>query len=128
MTTCPCGNPIPPQQGRSRPRKYCTTCHPPKRTPKPAEVVALPERRPSSGSVTAATERELQEAGRDGTADGVVALHLAGLLDAGDYNAQGAAALSKAHREALAEALKGAVKKADVIDDIFARRDKRRGS
>jgi hypothetical protein len=50
--------------------------------------------------VTSATLQRLTEAERLATPEGAVALHLARLIDLGDYNAQGAAALAKAHAEA----------------------------
>jgi hypothetical protein len=51
---------------------------------------------------------------------GSAALTAAKLVDAGGYTAQGAAALLKAHREAMDVALAGAASSADVIDLIFS--------
>jgi hypothetical protein len=65
------------------------------------------------------TFAELVTAGRDDTWQGEAALLAADLVDAGGYTAQGAAALLKAHREALALALEGSEPQADVIDLIF---------
>lgn len=65
------------------------------------------------------TWRDLNGVDRADTTRGVVALQLAELVDAGGYTAQGAAALVKAHREALELALEGTAKQADVIDVIF---------
>ena len=62
---------------------------------------------------------ELRCVDRHTTTRGLAALHLARLLDGGQYNAQGAAALVKAHREALDLALEGTSPTADVIDAIF---------
>lgn len=65
------------------------------------------------------TLADLAAVDRADTTRGLAALHLAGLVDAGGYNAQGAAALVKAHREALDLALEGSQSTADVIDLIF---------
>ena len=140
---CECGRIIKqPTTGRRRTR--CDTCAPtrirpernvprlpaPARIPvKPAEVTQLPKPKatdvvpaPGPGPVTDATMAELVEAGRQETSTGREALLLAGLLDAGGYTAQGAAALAKARREALAVALAGAPSKADRLDELRARR------
>lgn len=123
---CPCGASIPVPIGRSRPRKYCTTCRPP--VPKAKQTAPILALRPSPSAATpsgdlllleAATRAELFRVERHETTRGIAALTLARLIDAGGYNAQGAAALVKAHREALDLALEGTTETADVIDAIF---------
>jgi hypothetical protein len=136
-----CSAPIPPQQGRQQPRKYCETCRPPRKRPNPnaGPVLVLhapedarpaPSVEPASDpvGVTSATLQRLTEAERLATPEGAVALHLARLIDLGDYNAQGAAALAKAHAEALARATAGAKSAPDAIDELLERRAQRRGA
>ncbi len=77
---------------------------------------------PGSGArrtIAASTLGDLERVDRHETTAGITALHLAELIDAGGYNAQGAASLVKAHREALGLALEGTTPTADVIDVIF---------
>lgn len=121
---CDCGRTI-EQPATGRPRRKCKVCSPP-RSRRPTAPV-LPMRASSQPGPAAKprptleerTRAELQEVGRDETSAGVAALALAELFDAGGYNAQGAAALVKAHREALELALAGAHSEADVIELIF---------
>ncbi len=123
VVMCPCGAEIPPQQGRQRPRKKCVTCSPPRNRPSTVPKIGLAagsERTaPARRSIAASTLADLTAVDRQDTTPGITALHLAELLDAGGYNAQGAASLVKAHREALGLALEGTTPDADVIDVIF---------
>jgi hypothetical protein len=78
--------------------------------------------------VLSATQKALDEAQATDTAEGALALHLAQLIAAGGYTANGAAALAKALREAMAEALK-ARPTADALDELVKkRRDRLRGT
>lgn len=121
---CNCGRTI-EQPATGRKRKRCKVCSPPeKKPPKPGDsrLVVLPVRdpdQPARLTIAASTLCDLRRAKRHETTAGITALHLAELLDAGGYNAQGAASLVKAHREALALALEGTAPLADVIDVIF---------
>jgi hypothetical protein len=136
-----CPNPIPPQTKPGRPRTKCLECSPPRNRPErrqppvlqlhaPEDGRTAPNAEPASDatSVTAATLQRLTEAERLATPDGAVVMHLARLIDVGDYNAQGAAALAKAHAEALARATAGAKSAPDAIDELLERRAKRRGA
>lgn len=119
---CNCGRTI-EQPARGRPRLKCKVCRPPeKKKPRPT-VVALPQTAPAApaerGRIATSTLNDLQLVDRHETTQGITALHLAEILDGGRYNAQGAASLVKAHREALALALEGTQATADVIDLIF---------
>ena len=78
-----------------------------------------PEENVQRPSLAARTLSELEAAGRADTWQGEAALALAEMFDAGGFTAQGAAALVKAHREALDLALRAAGASADVIDLIF---------
>jgi hypothetical protein len=123
MAICPCGAEIPPQQGRQRPRKKCVTCSPPRNRPSTVPKIGLAAASEKTASarrsIAVATLADLTAVDRQDTTAGITALHLAELLDAGGYNAQGAASLVKAHRESLAVALEGTAPDADVIDAIF---------
>jgi hypothetical protein len=121
---CDCGRVI-EQPATGRKRRRCKVCRPPQ-TRKPAPVVGLPSRKASQlpepavrRSLAASTRADLAAVGREDTTAGITTLHLAELLDAGGYTAQGAASLVKAHREALGLALEGTASEADVIDLIF---------
>lgn len=89
--------------------------------PEPASPPAVPA---PSGLLAAATRSALEAVNRESSPLGASALLLAGLLDAGGYNAAGAAALAKAHRETLESALKGAPKPNDAVDELLARRQR----
>lgn len=79
------------------------------------------------GSVASITRAELEAAGRLGTSLGQVALLLAARLDAQvRESGMGVAAIVREHRAALAEALKGAAVAADPVDELRARRDRKR--
>ncbi len=131
MANCQvCLKPLPPQTGPGAPRRYHPECKPKRRrqpelgaSAVPAAVVPIrPPIRPADAdplSLEAATLADLRPVERDRTTQGIAALKLARLIDAGGYNAQGAAALVKAHREALDLALEGTTETADVIDAIF---------
>jgi hypothetical protein len=86
--------------------------------------VTLPRSIPISG-IVASTRAELEEVNRLESSDGAVAMHLAGLLESGEYNAQGAAALAKAHAEAKGRALKGAEPAGSMVDELRRRRANR---
>lgn len=133
MAACKdCGCDLPVQTGRGRRRTYCEECSPARRgkaTRRVPEVTALPP-----AAVVAAdpvgivrnTSDALEAAGRLETPDGAVALHMARLLEAGSYNAQGAKSLADAHAQSLERALKGAERVADAVDELRAKREQRR--
>lgn len=79
-------------------------------------------------AVLDATQKALDEAQAASGAEGALALHLAGLIAAGGYTASGAAALAKALREAMGEALKSRPT-SDALDELVRkRRDRLRGA
>ncbi|MFD6071384.1 hypothetical protein, partial [Amycolatopsis lurida] len=123
-----CGATIPPQQGSARPRKFCTTCRPPRNRPNPRviDLKASPEapeapQRPVSGLV-ASYQRQLEAVERLDTPEGAHVMHLAALFVSGNHTAAGAASLSKELRAAMEDAVKGAPKQADRLDELAARR------
>lgn len=124
MDVCGCGAAI-EQPSTGRRRVKCATCSPPDpRDRKVKALAAVPAASPSGpGLIEVATLAELEAAGRAASSAGVEALHLARLLDAGGYTAQGAAALAKARREALAVALAHAKPAEDALTELQRRRE-----
>ncbi len=131
-----CGETFELTSGPGRPRRKCVKCSPPERRnerePDPPQVHVLPApppiRRvePSLGpDVAATTVQALEDAGRLDTPLGAIAVRLATMLATGDHVASGAAALSKELRAALGEALAGAGKKADSLDELSKRRGRK---
>ena len=101
------------------------------RNPRPAPVAThpsvanLPD--PGGSGLTDATRVELGAAGRLDSALGRAALLLAQRLDVSDREPGTAlAALIREHRAALAEAVRGAKAAADPVDELRARRDRKR--
>jgi hypothetical protein len=82
----------------------------------------------ASGSVTAATEAALVAADRLSLPVGQLALAYARRIDAGNENGSATAALGRELRAALDEALDGASTEVDVVDELRARREQRRGA
>lgn len=126
-----------PKPGPGRPRKRCEECRPPE--PRRASQAALAEptrlhvepapveQSPRAGLV-AVVEDELTKANRAVTSKGAIALRLAETLADGGHTASGIAALAKELRATLDEALKGAEEAGDEVDELKARRERRRGA
>lgn len=104
-----CGAKLPVQQGRHQPRKYCTTCRPPRNrgvTTTEARVTTLRPDLPSPKvTLTSATERALRDAGRHEDPEGLAVLQLAHSIDEGGHSGASLASLSREFRAALAAAL-----------------------
>jgi hypothetical protein len=79
-------------------------------------MVAQPD---TSGRLTEATRRFLDTVGQSESVEGVRLLQCAELIDAGGYNASGAAALFKTHRELAAAISVSDGQDADIITRIF---------
>jgi hypothetical protein len=92
-----------------------------------AKVVTLPPAAPvSAGSLAAATQAELDRAGRLASAVGQAALALARRIDASHGETGSAlAALVREHRATLAEAVKDAEVAADPLDELRGRRERK---
>ncbi|WP_327029720.1 hypothetical protein OG989_04140 [Micromonospora sp. NBC_01740] len=86
-----------------------------------------PQQPPRVGLV-AVVDRELAAAGRADTSKGAIALRLAETLADGGHTASGIAALAKELRATIDEALKGAKEAGDGLDELKARRERRRGA
>lgn len=69
----------------------------------------------------------LEAANRKSSPEGAHVLFLAELLATGRHAASGAAALSRELRAAMDMALQGAPRKADELDELAARRDRKVG-
>lgn len=96
---------------------------------KAAKVLAISAEPPSEtplGGTAAATAAELERAGRLETALGQAALALAYRIDAGvGETGSSLAALVREHRATLAEAVRDARQKADPLDELRARRERK---
>lgn len=91
----------------------------------PPVLAELPA--PGGTALTDATRAELTAAGRVDSALGRAALLLAQRLDASEREPGTAlAALIREHRAARSEALRGAKAAADPVDELRARRDRKR--
>jgi hypothetical protein len=91
------------------------------------ELPAEPSSEPAAGgSVTEATVAELEAAGRLGTALGQAAVALARRIDAGASEPGSSfASLVRQHGATLAEAVKDAAAKADPLDELRSRRERK---
>jgi hypothetical protein len=140
-STPDCGKPITQPAGPGRRRSKCDTCSPkrerPERRQGPVLVLHAPEDARTAPSappaaedlgVVAQTHRRLLEAERLETPEGAAVMLAARALERGDYNAQGLAALIKAHAEALERATRGAKVAKDALDELRERRAQRRGA
>lgn len=118
-----CGGEIPPQQGRQRPRKYCTSCSPPRGRKNP-RVIELPDpdTRDAPPGLVSSYRDQLERAGALGTREGAHVMHLAELLANGTHTASGAASLSRELRTTMDAALKDASGEGDRLDDLSERR------
>jgi hypothetical protein len=125
-----CHKPIPPQQGPGRRRTMCGDCSPKdRRDRKVRQVTTLPQAlMVNAGSLEEATRASLTEADRLDTAPGALALYLAGQLDAGGHSGSSTAALAREYRAAVDAATKGATGASTALDELRARRAKRRGA
>lgn len=129
-----CGATIPPQQGSARPRKYCVECRPPRNRPNPRVIdlggVKAPSGPPEApqgpvSGLVASYQRQLEAVQRLDTPEGAHVMHLATLFVSGNHTAAGAASLSKELRAAMEDAVKGAPKQADRLDELAARREQK---
>ncbi|WP_406168898.1 hypothetical protein [Streptomyces sp. NBC_00996] len=86
-----------------------------------------PAERQNTDSLTDAVRAELKAAGRLDSAAGRVVLALARRIDAGGRESGSSlASLAKEFRAALGEALKGVETASDPVDELRARRDRKR--
>jgi hypothetical protein len=98
------------------------------RSPKPPPPAEADEGlAPGEESLGDAVRAELEAAGRLSTASGRAVLALARRIDAGSRESGASlAALVKEFRASLAEAVKGAEKTADPVDELRNRRERKR--
>ncbi|MFD1656985.1 hypothetical protein ACFSL4_01725 [Streptomyces caeni] len=96
--------------------------------PAPDRVTAVPSGDQAGGeSLAGAARTELEGAGRLQTAAGMAVLALARRIDANTAETGSSlAAMVREFRAALADALKGAGEAADPVDELKARRDRKR--
>lgn len=126
-----CSEVIPPQKGRQRPRKFCTSCRPPRGRPNP-RVIKLQRPEPAEPrrgpGLVEAYRRQLESVERSETPAGVHALMLAELLVAGEHTAAGVASLSRELRAAMDDAMEGAAQRDDWLDELAKRREMKASS
>lgn len=127
-TCAKCSAEIPPQKGSSRPRKFCTACRPPRKLPNP-RIVKLQQSdggpKTLENGLVGEYRRRLDAAGRLDSPEGAHVLLLARMFEAGGHTAAGAASLSRELRAAMDDAMRGAAKAADRLDELAARRDRK---
>lgn len=120
-----CGDPLPPNKGRGRPRTRCEACAPSPlkvvRSPKAAEPDAQPAARVTGSglSLYAATRAKLEENGLLEDPSGVAAMILAEQLDLRDDTGSSLAALARTHAQLVAEAMTRRRSEADPVDRIL---------
>lgn len=123
-----CGAPFTPKPGNIR--KYCHACSPPQRPrnkpPVKPTLVTVDSVPVEPGRIYAHTLATLQSAERHETPLGAVALTLAEQIDAGGHAATGYAALAKQLEATLASALDGVKLTVSAVDELRARRERRR--
>ena len=128
-TCADCGERLPaPVAGAGKPRRYCETCSPSRRRKPPVKptLVTVDSVPVEPGRVYAHTLATLQSAERHETPLGAVALTLAEQIDAGGHAATGYAALAKQLEATLASALDGVKLTVSAVDELRARRERRR--
>jgi hypothetical protein len=89
------------------------------------DLSAKAEAPPAAAAVSVAVLAELVAAGRESSSLGVQALALAGRIDAGRDTGAAIASLSRELRATVEAALKGVAAKADGLDDLARRREKK---
>jgi hypothetical protein len=127
---CQCGATIPPQTGRGRPRTKCVDCSPPIERPQRRKhtVTPLPAPERKTRTLESAVRDELDAYGRADSPDGVTALYAARMLDAGGHTGSAASSLMRELRACVVAATKGASMGTDLVDELRAKRDRRRGA
>jgi len=92
-----------------------------------AEPIQLHAAEPRDGEepLVASYREVLESAGRSASPEGMHVMHLATLFVQGKHTASGAAALSRELRAALDVAMRGAATKADALDELALRRDRK---
>lgn len=125
---CECGATIPPPKGRGRARMKCEDCSPRKIRPRRETVTAIREPSDEPPTLVAATLTKLRGCNRHESPEGILALQLAHDIGSGGHSAAGLASLSKAYRDALDAAVKGAPRAADAVDELMERRRRRVGA
>lgn len=119
-----CGSPY---EAKRRTSRFCSTACRVRNGGKPSLSAAAPPKGSSAAAaeLVAVTERELQAAGVLGTVLGAMALALARRLTSAAETGSAAAALSKELRAVMAQ-VRHAHKQADLVDELRARRNRKR--
>jgi len=93
-----------------------------------APVTVLPPTELPESDLVRVYRRELEEHGRLDTADGEHVMKLVRRMDQDEYTASALAALSRELRAAMEQALRGAAGASSALDELRARRAKRRSA
>lgn len=120
-----CGGQLPPYQGRGQPRKYCQRCRPSRKQQTvdvPAlRVVAADERRSEPETLPDIVARELRQAGKIDTSEGVALIMLAERMEAARMEPGTAlATLTRQFHDTKALVLADAGEEADELDQMLA--------
>jgi glycerate-2-kinase len=127
-----CGEPF---EAKRKTARFCTDRCRMRAHRRPAETEQTPpvaspdrgERQEDAVSLAQAAQAELQAAGREATAVGRAVLALARRIDANaSETGSSLAAMVREFRAAHADALKGAGEAGDPVDELKARRDRKR--
>lgn len=109
----------------------CETCSPrDKRDRRLTPVTTLPTKKLTSETplLAEATRTALDDVSRLDTAEGTLALYLAAQLDLGGHTGSQTAALAREFRATLEAVTRGAPGASTALDELRARRAKRRGA
>ena len=119
-----CGGPLPVQTGRGRRRIKCANCSP-SRVAAP-KTTAQPKAPRSSTGLLDATRKELTRAGQLSSHAGQAALLLAERIEFGENTGSAVAQMVRQLHDTMARALADQVAEADPLDELVARRERRR--
>jgi hypothetical protein len=120
-----CSQEIPPPTGRTRPRKYCTSCRPPR-----GAVVDMPTQPPNPDQPTEhplikSYRGQLERVEQLNTPAGAQVMLLAQELTGGAHSASGVAALSRELRALLEVVLARATTHSDALDELAKKRQQK---
>lgn len=125
-----CGSPLPLQTGRGARRKMCATCSPSRdRKGKKPRTKTAPKPKIARRSLVSSVTAELTSAGMLDSHQGQAALLLAKRLASGEDSGASMAQVVRQLRETMTAAMAAAAPpEADPVDELRAKREKRRGA
>ena len=117
---------MPAQLGPGAPRKQCVQCSPKRARSKAPKTTAQPKAPSSSTGLLDATRKELTRAGQLPSHAGQAALLLAERIEFGENTGSAVAQMVRQLHDTMARALADQVAEADPLDELVARRERRR--